>query len=272
MALWGKKDSIYSPGTVTVDYANKQVIGSGTSFVAASVGDVISIGAGYTFGGAVISGITSERLMTIASTDHLNGQAISGVGYTISQKPKYTLHDSNYEEAEIYGVDIREATAALNTSYKVAHAGWVGVQTYIDMHGKLRVKSETLVAMSGITTGGGATYDAAGDAEDEKFKDTVIKITTQPTSVGVGTTDTASFTVVATSSPTSSLSYQWEYASDVGAGYTALSDDATYSGTATAGLDVTNTDASLDGYYYRVVVSADGATSVTSVGASMAVS
>ena len=32
------------------------------------------------------------------------------------------------------------------------HQGWVGVTTYLDMHGTLRVKSEVLVAMSGIDT------------------------------------------------------------------------------------------------------------------------
>ena len=32
-------------------------------------------------------------------------------------------------------------------------AGWVGVTTYKDNHGNLRVKTEVLVAMSGITTG-----------------------------------------------------------------------------------------------------------------------
>jgi hypothetical protein len=35
----------------------------------------------------------------------------------------------------------------------VAHGGWVGVTTYTDNHGELRIKTETLVAMSGITTG-----------------------------------------------------------------------------------------------------------------------
>lgn len=272
MALWGKKDSIFSPGTVSVDYTNKTITGAGTSFLAASVGDVISIGVGYTFGEAVISGITSQTSLTIASTRYLTGDTITGIAYTISQKPKYTLHDSNYAENEVYGVDTREAVAAINTQYKVSHAGWVGVQTYVDMHGKLRVKSETLVAMSGITTGGGATYSAAGDAEDEKFKDAVITITTQPASVGVGTTATATFTVVASAKPKSTLTYQWQYASGVGAGYTNLSNDSTYSGTTTTGLGVTNTDSSLNGYYYRVVVSSAGATSVTSVGASMTVS
>ena len=36
--------------------------------------------------------------------------------------------------------------------YHVAHQGWVGVTTYMDNHGNLRVKSEVLCAMSGINT------------------------------------------------------------------------------------------------------------------------
>ena len=39
-------------------------------------------------------------------------------------------------------------------------AGWVGVTTYIDNTGALRVKKEVLVAMSGITTGNYPVYDS----------------------------------------------------------------------------------------------------------------
>ncbi len=166
MALWGNKDDIYSPGTVYVDYAAGIATGAGTSFTAASEGDVISIGAGNTFGEAVISGITSDTLISIASTQFLSGAEISGVNYTISQKPKYTLHDSHYGADEIYGVDEKEASAAISTKYAVTHAGWVGIITYIDADNQLRVKTETLVAMSGITTGTTA-YDAAGDSDDD---------------------------------------------------------------------------------------------------------
>ena len=42
--------------------------------------------------------------------------------------------------------------------YNPAHAGWVGIQTYTDGHGNLRVKTEVLVAGSSITG------DAADDA------------------------------------------------------------------------------------------------------------
>ena len=47
----------------------------------------------------------------------------------------------------VYGI-----STAVSGSYHVPHQGWVGVTTYVDMHGTLRVKSEVLVAMSGITT------------------------------------------------------------------------------------------------------------------------
>ena len=67
----------------------------------------------------------------------------------------------------IYGVDDTEqgvANAASGTARKYAapHAGWVAVNTYTDMHGTLRVKAETLVAMN----------IASGDqADDAKYAD-----------------------------------------------------------------------------------------------------
>jgi hypothetical protein len=180
MALWGKADKIFSPGTISVNYTTLVVTGSGTSFTAASEGDVISIGAGKTFGEAVISDITSDTVLTIATARFLSGDVIGGEEYVLSQKPKYTMHDSHYAADEIYGVDVAEANVAKTTQYSVEHAGWVGVQTYIDMHGELRVKTETLVAMSGISTGTAefivaedSTFDeiidAAGDADDDDF-------------------------------------------------------------------------------------------------------
>jgi hypothetical protein len=258
MALWGNKDDIYSPGVIYVNYTTGIATGAGTSFTAASEGDVISIGAGNTFGEAIISGITSDTLISIASTQYLSGQEISGVEYTVSQKPKYTLHDSHYGANQIYGVDENEAAAAVNTKYSVTHAGWVGIITYIDADNQLRVKTETLVAMSGITTGT-TDYDNAGDAADDTiFQDSLILIISQPSDVGVGTTATATFTVSATSTPIIvPLTYQWQY-SNTGVAYTDLSDDATYSGVTSTDLDVINTDTSLDEYYYRVVVSSSG--------------
>ena len=68
----------------------------------------------------------------------------------------------------IYGVDDTEqsvANAATGNARKYAapHAGWVAVNTYTDMHGETRVKTETLVAMN----------IASGDqSDDATFADT----------------------------------------------------------------------------------------------------
>jgi hypothetical protein len=251
MALWGTADNIYSPGTVTVNYTDKTITGTGTSFTNATVGSVISIGAGVTNGEAVISGITSNTYISIATTQFLSGQPIVGSAYTMSQKPMYVLQDSNYAESpagvgtinSVYGVDVYEANAALNTKQKVAHAGWVGVHTYIDCHGNYRVKSEVLVAFSGITTGTSALGTSYGDATDDAaYPDFLISFTTQP------------------STPSSTLTYQWQYASSVGAAYTNLSNNAIYSNvtTATVGIaSTTVTNTRPDGYYYRAVVTAN---------------
>lgn len=168
MALWGKKDDVYSAGTITVNYANKTVTGSGTTFTALTVGDVISIGTGNTFGQAVVSGITSDTVISIASTQYLSGAAISGQQWTANQQPKYTLFDTNYNSRnEIYGIDESEVGIAKTTAYSVTHGGWVGIKTYVDNHGNLRVKHEVLVAMSGITAGVASTTGVGGDAADD---------------------------------------------------------------------------------------------------------
>jgi hypothetical protein len=287
MALWGKADNLFSPGTVAVDYATETITGTGTSFTSAgiSTGTTIVIGVGGTFGQAVISGITSDRVISIATTQYLSGEAISGVGYTLTQKPVYTLEDSNYDltpttstglSNAVYGVDEYEAAAnaATGSKYKVAHAGWVGIHTYIDQHGTLRVKSEVLVAMSGISSNVPATYGATGDAlDDAVFPDRYITITTQPVSLsGVSTTAAQSFSVVASATPTASLTFQWQYASYVGAGFTNLTNAGIYSNvtTSTVGIGSTTVGADIpDGYQYRAIIASTGGATATSNAATL---
>lgn len=280
MALWGKADSIYSPGTVTLNYSTKVITGSGTSFLAATVGSVISIGVGATYGQAVISAITSNTQISIATTQYLSGSAIAGIAYTMSQKPVYTLEDKNYDINQtsssgltnyVEGVDEFEAAALKYTGskYAVAHAGWVGVHTYVDMHGNLRVKSETLVAMSGISTLDSATYTTFGDANDDStLPDRYITITIQPTAVvGIATTSATSLTVLGVATPPIGVSTQWYYAYPVGAGFTALSNGLIFSNVAGSvlGIDATTVTASRpNGYSFRAVVTAVGGATATS--------
>jgi hypothetical protein len=281
MALWGTADSLYSVGTVDVDYANKTITGTATSFTAAgiSTGDVITIGTGGTFGSAVISGITSDLLISIATTQYLTGSVISGVAYTLSERPVYTLEDSNYSANvvgltttvpthNVYGVDIYEAAAlapgnsGLSTQYGGIHAGWVGIHTYIDMHGNLRVKSETLVAMSGISTNNPATFTASGDANDDTIypdRYITVSVAASPSNVvGVGTTVT--FTASATATPPAALSYQWYDNTGILAGSTGVS------------TSIPNPTSANNGKSYYVVVTSTGGATATSTPITLTVS
>lgn len=247
MALWGNNDAKGSGGTVSLNYGTLVVTGSGTTFGqvgAAATGDVIRFGSafGVHYGDAVIVGIASTTQLSIASTAGLNGSAISGVEFQISESPKYAVLDSHLNqstgsstetitvlvsaattnagigtnivfvnsltgviagdtftsgsnsasvatvgatsvslastissgiataaaitfsrvtgghETSVIGIEDAGTEAARATSFKLTHAGWVGITTYKDSEGNLRVKSEVLVAMSGITTGNTPTY------------------------------------------------------------------------------------------------------------------
>ena len=173
MALWGKSELIYNSGKVTVNFSDKNIHRhSGTiDFVAAGIktGDVITVGAAGSIGAAVVSAVVGVHTVSIASTNDLvfhGGNQHTNQDYYINEKPKYTLEDSTFDAPEIrttgfstslltrsvLGVDVTETGVAKNTKYAVEHAGWVGITSYTDMHGNLRVKSETLVAFSGITS------------------------------------------------------------------------------------------------------------------------
>ena len=170
MALWGTADAVYATGTIAVDLANKRITGTNSTFTSAAAGDVISVGAAKTWGEAVISSVSSDTVVSIASTQHLGYlvDGLTGIAYTISQKPKSTLGDTHYGADDIFGIDPGEVAYASNTAYAVSHSGWVGINTYTDQHGTLRVKSEVLVAMSGISSGTAAA-GVYGDAADNNF-------------------------------------------------------------------------------------------------------
>ena len=170
MALWGNKDNLNIGGIGTVyvsDWDTNTVTGSGTTFTNFAAGDVIRFGdfKGTYYGDAVIKSITSNTVLTIASTEGLDpnlGVFATGYGATtfvVSQLPVYTTSDSSFKEPNsdytkaVYAVnaDNIDATGVLSPG---PGAGWVGVQTYTQADGTLRVKSEVLVAASGISTGG----------------------------------------------------------------------------------------------------------------------
>jgi len=173
MALWGNNDNVGSTGTVSLNYSTGVVTGSGTSFGidgGCSEGDIIRFGVrgggNVFYGDAVIVSIANSESLTIGSTAGLSGAAIAGKQFYISQLPKSSIVDQTYSrtrtdaDALIYGVNTEGNV--INPSYYVTSEGWVGVTTYMDNSGALRVKKETLVAMSGIQTGdNGIAYPTA---------------------------------------------------------------------------------------------------------------
>jgi len=175
MALWGNTDLIGQAGTITINLGTEAVTGSGTTFATTgftvSEGDILVVGAGATYGHAVISSVTSNTAISIASTQflipHPTTNLISGASYFVTQRPISSIEGGQYVAPDeksnrystVFGVDTTETAAARTATvggkagaYSVAHAGWVGVTTYVDTHGNLRVKSETLVAGSMITS------------------------------------------------------------------------------------------------------------------------
>jgi hypothetical protein len=152
MSLWGKSDSLFSTGTISVDLSTKvATISTGTLPAAATIeGGVVTITGK---GSATIKERTGNTTFTIHNTTGLDGTPISGVAYNISDQPMYLPLDSNYGEEEIFGVDENEMQAARedNSQYRPQHAGWVGITSYTDQHGNQRVKTECFVAGSSIT-------------------------------------------------------------------------------------------------------------------------
>lgn len=151
-----------------------------------------------------------------------------------------------------YGVDSNEIAAG---GGKVAHTGWV-LRTTGSGGRAGRVFNEVLVA-GGISN----------DAEDTAFPDYTIRITTQPSGNTANTSnnDVATFRVVATSTPSTTLTYAWTYANgdtiQVGANV----------GVTTAANLVVNSAVETANVSFKVAVSATGADTVTSSNATLTI-
>ena len=175
MPLWGKKDTVYSTGKVNVSATGVVTKQSGsiawTSGNGVKVGQVVTIatdGAGP--GQGIIKSIDSATQITLDSErlDNISSSStFSDVDYEIRETPKAEVRGGSFGINEIYGVDVAEAQAARedNSQYKPAHSGWVGITTYNDTHGNLRVKTETLVA------GGGDGFIEADSTDDTILPD-----------------------------------------------------------------------------------------------------
>ncbi len=168
MSLWGTRDNITGPSPVTV-------VGTASSnFWTASAAGLSA--SGIATGTSALLDDGESGFVTLEaeiSTDLYRVGKMSAVAAgtypaTYATQPIYLKNDPGYAPSAantttgistirtqvLAGVSTAGVAAAgLTTTTGGFHAGWVGIMTYIDMHGNLRTKTETFVAQSGIATG-----------------------------------------------------------------------------------------------------------------------
>ena len=150
-----------------------------------------------------------------------------------------------------FAVDTNEARA----NKSIPHSGWVLRKEGTGRRAG-RVTYEVLVATGSIATD--------NNADDTQFPDARISITTQPLAAnGVGNVN---LTVVATSTPSTTLSYAWQR--NQGAGWVSVANTAGVYFNATSPTLRANATVAT-GNTFRVLVSATGANTVTSANAAV---
>ena len=156
MPLWGKKDTVYSTGKVDCTTAGVITRQAGpiawTAANGVKVGQVVTLatdGAGP--GQGIIKSIDSATQLTLTNLD-LPG-AFTNVDYEIRETPIAEVKGGSFAINEVFGVSVAEQQETVddNSQYHPAHSGWVGITTYLNHDGTLRVKTEVLVANSTIS-------------------------------------------------------------------------------------------------------------------------
>ena len=104
---------------------------------------------GLNVGDLLVNGSDNITISTLGAATISLGSTIS-VGIATGDTLSFKRYVDGYDK-QVYGISTTSYVPSAYVAY--AHAGWVGVTTYVDCHGTLRVKAETLVAASGITTG-----------------------------------------------------------------------------------------------------------------------
>lgn len=173
MALWGNQDNITGAPTSVdvVGTASSEFWTAEAGFVAAGIATGTTIllaasGSGDTPGSAGFLVIESYLSPTLARCGKMSGVGTGTFDATYSTQPKSLKNDPAYAPSSADGnLGRTEVVAGISTAGIDAiapgitteiggiHAGWVGIMTYVDMHGNLRTKTETFVAASGIQTG-----------------------------------------------------------------------------------------------------------------------
>ena len=121
--------------------------GIGTDIIPVSV---VTGATGVVVGDALVNGGSNLVISTIGATTISLASTIS-VGIATGDTLRFARLSDGYDK-QVYGISTSsEYVGAAYSGF--THQGWVGVTTYMGSEGEMRVKTEVLVAMSGITTG-----------------------------------------------------------------------------------------------------------------------
>jgi gliding motility-associated-like protein len=123
---------------------------------------------------------------------------------------------------------------------------------YTDANSDLIVGDETTPTFSSNGVVNSST--GYGIPNNDYLVYAVINITAEPTNVTTCELETATFTL--TTDPVDS--YQWQLSTDNGTTWTDITNNATYSGSTTVSLTVSNVTPSMVGYQYRVFLNKNG--------------
>lgn len=183
--------------------------------------------------------------------------ALWGLTDAEASRPKW-INLNNYPAGtELVFVDATEAQVQSNKDRGINSPGWWLVYQYTDSNGTVRYRAENEVA---VPVSAAVASDAADDAVVPDVQ-TSISITTQPADATTVLGE-ASFAVVATRSSGATLAYVWQVKAP-GGRWTKLAGETSNT------LALSGVTAASTGTQYRVIVSGDGAVSVTSAAASL---
>jgi hypothetical protein len=138
-----------SPTYVKINYVGTATTnaGVGTDIIPVTV---VNGATGVVVGDALINDGSDIVISTIGETTISLASTI-GVGIATGDSLSFKRLCDGYDR-QVYGISTTsEYVGAAYTGF--THQGWVGIMTYMGSEGEMRVKSEVLVAASGITTG-----------------------------------------------------------------------------------------------------------------------
>ena len=151
-----------SPKFAVLDSNLNQSNGSTTetyTFLTTTATSTAGIGTNRVLVDSVVGVTTGDTLTGINTTAVVTSFASTSVSFASTMSVAITggsaisfSRITGGRETSVIGVGTVGTQTAQSTKFALTHQGWVGITTYKDSEGNLRVKSEVLVAMSGITT------------------------------------------------------------------------------------------------------------------------